>query len=29
MPAYSRGGITEIAWASQQMRCDVLDAQRG
>jgi uncharacterized protein YdhG (YjbR/CyaY superfamily) len=36
MPAYSRDGIAEIAWASQKryislyvMRADVLDAHRG
>ncbi len=36
MPTYSRDGIAEIAWASQQryislyvMRADVLDAHRG
>ncbi len=36
MPAYSRDGITEVAWASQKryislyvMRTDILDAHRG
>ena len=36
MPAYSRAGVTEIAWASQKqyislhvLRGDVLDAHRG